>query len=122
MPFQENSQQPWEIEPAKSPADLAHSIPVSRFSSGIRCVDEPAIRPAEPKLSCSRIVNKARNVNSAQARVGPPLPLHLSGSCAITSSIVNSKNVTVGDIEHYAITVVQIVASSRKARPQETGL
>jgi hypothetical protein len=85
-------------------------------------VDGPAIRPAELDYGLFTNREQARNVNSAPARVGHPLPLHLSGSCAITSSIVNSMNGTVGDIEHYAITVVQIVASSRKARPQETGL
>jgi hypothetical protein len=41
---------------------------------------------------------------------------------AIMSSILYGRNATVGDIEHYAITVIQIVAPSGEALPQETGL
>lgn len=38
------------------------------------------------------------------------------------SSILYSRKATVGDIEHYAITVIQIVAPSGEAFPKETGL
>jgi hypothetical protein len=51
-----------------------------------------------------------------QVRVAP------SALLAIVSNILYSMAVTVGDIEHYAITLIQIVAPSGEAFPQETGL
>ncbi len=38
------------------------------------------------------------------------------------SSTLYSNNDTVGDIEHYAIALVQIATPSCEALPQETGL
>jgi hypothetical protein len=38
------------------------------------------------------------------------------------SSILYSSGRTVGEIEHYAITFIQIVAPSGEVLPQETGL
>lgn len=59
MPFQENSQQPWEIEPAKSPADLAPSVQVSRFLSGIKMRGRTGNQTGRTKrFSRSRIVNR----------------------------------------------------------------
>jgi len=38
------------------------------------------------------------------------------------SNIMYSNCISVGDIEHYAITLIQSVTPFGKARPQETGL